>query len=206
MHEERAYVEWLRGQEEKKDIKPAVQLVSKIHLLVIPHCDPASFLWGGGWGWEWNVGWQKNRLEGGLGAGTDRWTYFSLFFLCLFYTSHPKNVRLQLWLKGATMYLPTTGFWIKATVIKKTCIAMKMLSSFEFFLFFMTLPLLFVIAILGSIKEILDRPQFRWRRAIFEGLYSWQKLHWQGFRKVYRTYLLFFFFVHTSNPTWLLIF
>lgn len=52
MQEERAYVEWLRGQEEKKDIKPAVQLVSKIHLLVIPDCDQASFLWGGGWGWE----------------------------------------------------------------------------------------------------------------------------------------------------------
>ena len=51
MQEERAYVEWLRGQEEKKDTKPAVQLVSKKHLLVIPHCDPA-FLWGGGWGWE----------------------------------------------------------------------------------------------------------------------------------------------------------
>ena len=32
---------------------------------------------------------------------------------------------------------------------------------FEFFLFFMTLLLLFVIAILGSIKEILDRSQFR---------------------------------------------
>ena len=29
MLEERAYVEWLRGQEEKKDTKPAVQLVSK---------------------------------------------------------------------------------------------------------------------------------------------------------------------------------
>lgn len=29
MQEERAYVEWLRGQEEKKDTKPAVQLVSK---------------------------------------------------------------------------------------------------------------------------------------------------------------------------------
>ena len=38
---------------------------------------------------------------------------------------------------------------------------MKMLSSFEFFLFFLTLLLLFVIAILGSIKGILDRPQFR---------------------------------------------
>ena len=31
---------------------------------------------------------------------------------------------------------------------------------FEFFLFFMT-RLLFVIVILGSIKEILDRSQFR---------------------------------------------
>lgn len=29
MQEERDYVEWLRGQEEKKDTKPAVQLVSK---------------------------------------------------------------------------------------------------------------------------------------------------------------------------------
>ena len=29
MQEERAYVEWLRGQEEKKDTKPTVQLVSK---------------------------------------------------------------------------------------------------------------------------------------------------------------------------------
>ena len=29
MQEERAYVEWLRGQEEKKYSKPAVQLVSK---------------------------------------------------------------------------------------------------------------------------------------------------------------------------------
>ena len=38
---------------------------------------------------------------------------------------------------------------------------MKMLSSFEFFLFFLTLLLLFVIVILGSIKEILDRSQFR---------------------------------------------
>ena len=53
MQEERAYVEWLRGQEEKKDTKPAVQLVSKKkHLLVIPDCDPASFLWEGGWGSE----------------------------------------------------------------------------------------------------------------------------------------------------------
>ena len=38
---------------------------------------------------------------------------------------------------------------------------MKMLSSFEFFLFFLTLLLLFVIVTLGSIKEILDRSQFR---------------------------------------------
>ena len=29
MQEERAYMEWLRGQEEKKYTKPAVQLVSK---------------------------------------------------------------------------------------------------------------------------------------------------------------------------------
>ena len=87
--------------------------------------------------------------------------YFPLFFFCLFYTSHRKNVRLQLWLKGAIMHLPTTGIQIKAKVIKKTCIAMKLLSSFEFFLFFMTLLLLCFTVILGSVKEILDRSQFR---------------------------------------------
>ena len=48
------------GWEGKKRKKTQNQLFSwwvNKHLLVIPHCDPASILWGGGWGWEWNVGW-----------------------------------------------------------------------------------------------------------------------------------------------------
>ena len=38
---------------------------------------------------------------------------------------------------------------------------MKMLSSFEFFLFFLTLLFLCFIVMLGSTEEILDRSQFR---------------------------------------------
>lgn len=86
MEEERAYVEWLRGQEETKDTKPAIQLVSQKHLAVyiIPHCDHAFFC-----GEEAGVGSEtlltKNRLEDRLGAGDDRCTYmYAVFSTVLF--------------------------------------------------------------------------------------------------------------------------
>jgi len=69
MQEERAYVEWLRGQEEKKDTKPAVQLVSEKHLIVIQllFCGEEVEV-----GSEtladkktgWRVGWGKQQTDG----------------------------------------------------------------------------------------------------------------------------------------------
>lgn len=150
MEEERAYVEWLRGQEETKDTKPAIQLVSQKHraVYIIPHCDHAFFV-ARRLGLEVKHCWQKTGWRMGWGQETTDvptcTLYFPLFFFCLFYTSQRKNVRLQLWLKGAIMHLPTTGIQIKAKVIKKkhvlqwSCCHHLNFSSFLWLFFFFAL-------------------------------------------------------------------
>ena len=57
------------GKKRKKTQNQLFNWWVKKHLLVIPLCDPASFLLGGDWGWEWNIGWQKTGWRVGWGQG-----------------------------------------------------------------------------------------------------------------------------------------